>query len=235
MTRVRPQRGRIATRALSNVFLGIAIGLIAYYLITDIESSLGRAALRSELRELGAVAAQRPGVLRTRDGDSSAPVLDFAGWTSQDERFWRSAPEGDVIGRLIIQRVGLDSPIVKGADRNTLKKGPGWIPTTSVPGPVGNCAISGHRTTYLAPFRHLGKLSKGDKIELYTPYRRYTYEVSRSRVVRPRQVEVLAPTEDSILTLTACHPPYSASYRLLVQSKLTDVRRLKGADPVGKS
>ena len=160
---------------------------------------------------------------------SGGPVLDFEGWEQQDKAFWTDAQTGDVIGRIVIAGMDLDSPIVKGTDRQTLKRGPGWIVKTDVPGPTGNCAISGHRTTYLAPFRRLDRLHSGDLIEVYTPFRRYTYKVFRSFAVRPWQVEVIAPTEQPILTLTACHPPYSARYRLIVQSRLVDARPLKGA------
>jgi sortase (surface protein transpeptidase) len=40
-------------------------------------------------------------------------------------------------------------------------------------------------------------------------------------------VEVVAPTEQPSLTLTACHPLYSAQYRIAVQADLVDVRRIE--------
>ena len=220
---------RIAARALGNVLIGVAIGLLLYYGITDVESGVNQKAMSEELEKLGPIATERPAV------SSQTSVLDFTGWAEQDAAFWRSAPMGSVIGRLVIGRMKLDTPVVKGADRESLKRGPGWIATTSVPGPKGNCAISGHRTTYLAPFRHLDQLREGDTIDLYTPYRRYRYQVSRSFTVRPWQVEVIAPTPEPILTLTACHPPYSARFRLIVQSRLIEARPLKGAPPVETS
>lgn len=226
----RPGDGaRVAARAMGNVLLGVAIGLLAYYALTDAESGLARRAVRSDLERLGPIAAPNPDVAV---GASNDPVLDFEGWEAQDARFWIEADRGDVIGRIVIRRMGLDSAVVKGTDRQALKGGPGWIATTSVPGPEGNCAISGHRTTYLAPFRRIDRLREGDVIDLYTPYRRYRYRVSRSFAVRPWQVEVIAPTEKPILTLTACHPPYSARYRFIVQSDLVDARPLAGAPAV---
>jgi sortase A len=228
-TVVPPRRTRgmkVLARATGNVLLGLAVGLLAYYGITDLESEFAQRTLRNDLVQLGPVGSTRPSVVDTA---TTGAVLDFTGWEKQDRAFWSSAPTGDVIGRIVISRMGLDSAVVKGTDRQTLKKGPGWIVTTNVPGPTGNCAISGHRTTYLAPFRRLDRLKPGDVIELYTPFRRYTYKVFRSFTVRPWQVEVIAPTEEPILTLTACHPPYSARYRLIVQSKLVDARPLAGA------
>ncbi len=217
---------RIVARALGNVLLGVAIGLLGYYGLTDVESGLARRSASASLEQLGPVAASSPKVVET---DTAGPVLDFGGWEGQDARFWREADTGDVIGRIVIRRMGLDSPVVKGTDRESLKRGPGWILSTSVPGPTGNCAISGHRTTYLAPFRSLDRLRENDVIDVYTPFRRYRYRVSSSFAVRPWQVEVIAPTEEPILTLTACHPPYSARYRLIVQSDLVDARPLEDA------
>jgi LPXTG-site transpeptidase (sortase) family protein len=217
---------KVVARATGNVLLGLAVGLLAYYGITDLESEIAQRALKTELVQLGPVGAPSPSVVETT---TSGPVLDFTGWREQDRAFWSDAGTGDVIGRIVISRMDLDCAIVKGTDRQTLKSGPGWIVTTSVPGPTGNCAISGHRTTYLAPFRRLDRLKPGDVIEIYTPFRRYTYKVYRSLAVRPWQVEVIAPTEEPILTLTACHPPYSARYRLIVQSKLVEARPLEGA------
>ena len=219
---------RVAARAMGNVLLGLAIGLLLYYGITDVESGISQRTVKEDLRQLGPIAAAKPAVVE------DAPALDFDGWEQQDEAFWRSARVGSVIGRLVIARMGLDSAIVKGTDRDTLKLGPGWIVTTSVPGPTGNCAISGHRTTYRAPFRRLDRLREGDMIELYTPFRRYRYRVFSSFDVRPWQLEVIAPTPQPTLTLTACHPPYSARYRLVVQSRLIEARPLENAPSATK-
>ena len=38
--------------------------------------------------------------------------------------------------------------------------------------------------------------------------------------MKPSQTEVLAPSTDNLLTLTACHPKYSASQRIIVQAEL---------------
>ncbi|MRR13733.1 sortase, partial [bacterium] len=43
-------------------------------------------------------------------------------------------------------------------------------------------------------------------------------------VVRPDETCVVDPGERPMLTLTACHPPYSARYRLAVQADLVEVQ-----------
>ncbi|MCE5191795.1 MAG: sortase, partial [Actinomycetia bacterium] len=60
-------------------------------------------------------------------------------------------------------------------------------------------------------------------------YRRYRYTVVRTFTVTPDKVEVFATTEQATLTLTACHPPYSARYRYIVQAELTEASRLVSA------
>lgn len=226
----RPLKG--AAHATGNILIGLAVGLLAYYGITNLESRLARRTVTAELRALGPIAQTSPEVVASV-GATTSP-MQFEGWEQQDAKFWNDARRGDVIGRIVISKMGLDSAVVKGTDRQSLERGPGWITTTSPPGPNGNCAISGHRTTFLAPFRHLDRLKSGDLIELFTPYRRYRYRVRRSFRVRPWQVEVIAPTTSPILTLTACDPPYSARYRLIVQSDLIEARPLKGAPTTSK-
>ena len=206
-------------RALGNVLMGVAVGLLAYYLVTDIVAGAEQRSLRDGLSELGVVGTPGPA---TQIPVQTGPTMDFSGWASEDKAYWDSLENGQVFGRLVAPKMGLDAAVVKGATPRTLQRGPGWITTTSLPGPTGNCAISGHRTTYGAPFRRIDRMKPGDMVDLYSPYRRYRYRVVKSFAVRPWQVEVLRPTDVPTLTLTACHPPYSAAYRLIVQSELVE-------------
>lgn len=207
-------------RAMSNVFLGIAVGILGYYGVTDVVTRLEQRALRE---------AVPPEILRQTvvpDG----PGMDFEAWDEQDRAYWEGLAVGAPFARIVSAKMGLDAIIVKGVERRDLMKGPGWIPYTDLPGPTGNCGVSGHRTTYGAPFRRLDRLAPGDIIELYSPFRRYTYEVRRSFEVTPDRVDVVASTDEPTLTLTACHPPYSARLRLIVQSDLVEVRRLEAGE-----
>ena len=68
---------------------------------------------------------------------------------------------GDAIGIIRIPRLGTryGYAIVEGVSTDDLKKGPGHYPGTANPGGIGNFVVSGHRTTYLAPFNGLGELA----------------------------------------------------------------------------
>jgi sortase A len=76
--------------------------------------------------------------------------------------FAQRAQPGEAIGRLRISSIDLDVVVVEGTDTASLQKGPGHYPETPFPGQGGTVAIAGHRTTYLAPFRHLDQLKRGD-------------------------------------------------------------------------
>ena len=160
---------------------------------------------------------------------------------SQDrlvEQFERAAPDplkpgravpGGAIGLIEIPKIGVDKAIVEGVGVEDLKKGPGHYPDTPMPGQPGNAAIAGHRTTYGAPFNRLDELVAGDAILITTGQGEFRYEVETSSVVRPNQSEVLDPTPDNRVTLTTCHPKYSAAQRLIVVGKLVTEPALPAA------
>ena len=129
-------------------------------------------------------------------------------------------PEGEAVAVMRIPKIDVEKFIVEGVGVADLKKAPGHYPTTPMPGQPGNSAIAGHRTTYGAPFYRIDELQPGDQIFVTTRQGRFEYSVTSTRVVSPSQVEVLAPTEDNRLTLTTCHPRFSARQRLIVVAAL---------------
>jgi sortase A len=140
-------------------------------------------------------------------------------------------PEGDVMARIGIPKIGVDQYVVEGVAVDDLRKGPGHYPSTQMPGHEGNSAIAGHRTTYGAPFGDLDQLAAGDDIRVVTVQGDFHYKVTELRVVDPSQIEVLDPTPDparaghdlATLTLTTCNPKYSAKTRLIVRAVLSSV------------
>jgi sortase A len=134
----------------------------------------------------------------------------------------RHAPEGSPIGRIVIPRIGASFVMVNGTGTEALESGPGIYPATTFPGIPGTTAIAGHRTTYLAPFRHIDSLSPGSRIELNMPYAHFTYTVIGQRVVAPTDVQAaVAKVGYTRLVLSACTPLFSAAKRLLVYARLT--------------
>jgi sortase A len=141
------------------------------------------------------------------------------------ERHTRS---GGAVGRIVIPRIGASFVVVKGTGTEELESGPGiygprQYPGTAFPGARGvTTAIAGHRTTYLAPFRHIDALTPGSPIKLDMPYAQLTYTVLSQRVVSPEDVRAaIGHVGYSRLVLSACTPLFSAAKRLLVFARLT--------------
>lgn len=112
--------------------------------------------------------------------------------------------------------------VVEGTSVKNLRNGAGHMPLTPLPGQPGNAVISGHRTTYGAPFHELDTLTPGDLIEVETALGVHTYAVSETLIVSPRDVWVTEPREGAWLTLTTCHPKFSSRERMVVFAELVD-------------
>ena len=146
------------------------------------------------------------------------------------------AADGEATAIIEIPKIGLERVVVEGVSVADLKKGPGHYPETPLPGQEGNAAIAGHRTTYGAPFNRIDELAPGDEIFVQTVQGRFRYLVRATDddgeilddqegedghfIVKPTQVEVIEDKGDDRLTLTACHPKYSAAQRIIVVAEL---------------
>jgi sortase A len=132
------------------------------------------------------------------------------------------AAEGDAVAHIRIPDIGVHKIVVEGVTLDDLKRGPGHYPDTPLPGQAGNAAIAGHRTTYGAPFNRINELERGDEILVTTLQGAFRYEVSDQLIVSPSEVGVLDDFGDNRLTLTACHPKYSARQRIIVVGTLVN-------------
>ncbi|MFC4111660.1 class E sortase [Nonomuraea zeae] len=144
---------------------------------------------------------------------------------------------GQAVALLRIPRLGRDYryAVVEGVDPEHLKKGPGHYPDSAMPGQIGNFVLSGHRTTYAAPFNEIDELERDDEIIVEAREARYTYRVTSQDIVRPDEIDVLAPVPGkpdirpirAFITLSTCHPEYSAAERLIVYGVLKDTEPRK--------
>ena len=215
----------------------LMFGFVAYQLWgTAIETARAQSALESEFEELLA------GVPATEDTDdpgdpeaatpTSAPAATVPGpatsvpddvtGTTAAERPAAVVEEGDPIARIEMPTIGVDNIVVAGVDKGDLKKGPGHYPDTPMPGQLGNAAIAGHRTTYGQPFFDVDKLQIGDEIVVTTLEGRFVYRVTGQQIVQPSDYQVVATTDptSATLTLTSCHPKWTARERIIIFSEL---------------
>jgi sortase A len=133
-------------------------------------------------------------------------------------------PTGAAIGRLTIPKIGVAYEVVQGTSTEDLELGPGHYSSTAFPGLGDTVAIAGHRTTYLAPFRNINELHRGDRIELSMPYGTFHYVVESQRVVTPNAWWITRNLGYERLVLSACNPLYSASQRIAVFARLASVQ-----------
>jgi sortase A len=144
--------------------------------------------------------------------------------------------------------------IVEGSDVPTdseLEKGPAHYHHTALPGAVGNFAVAGHRVGKGEPFLNIDQLRAGDAVIVETKSWWYVYKVKGNppgsnpqnskdadgipgrEIVDPSDGDVLLPVPDHpgvkaterLMTMTTCHPKFTASHRMIVYSVLvTSVR-----------
>lgn len=130
---------------------------------------------------------------------------------------------GQVLGKIISKKMGLDAYFVQGVRYSNLVKGPGWFPETARVGGPGNAGIAGHRTSYGAPFGNINRLVPGDKITIQTTDGTFDYFVTEKKVVKPTDTWVLGTSDwsKSTLTLVSCHPKFSSKQRIVVTAVQT--------------
>lgn len=159
--------------------------------------------------------------------DDALPAEDIDATESEAE----AVAPGDAYAALWFERDGErivhDETlyVVEGVSVADLRRGPGHYPDTADPGEIGNVGLSGHRTTYGAPFYHLDQLQEGDTIHVVDrDNREWVYAYREERVVQPTDVWVIDDdplgTGGALLTLTTCHPRLSAAQRLIVFADL---------------
>jgi sortase A len=85
--------------------------------------------------------------------------------------------------------------------------------------------VSGHRTTYGAPFYRLNEVSKGDEVRIRAQWGNFTYEVTRKEIVDPSTATIVVQELNrSELVLTTCNPRFSAAQRLIVYARMVEER-----------
>jgi sortase A len=226
----RPRRRRGFLSAAVGVFgellitAGVLLGLFVVWQLwwTDVQAGREHTEILQSLEwPEPAKVDSGPQVATPHDG--APPVLDEPG-------------QGKVFAQLYVPRFGKKyvEPVAQGVDKERIldKVGIGHYPETAMPGDLGNFATAGHRTTYGKPYHRIADLKKGDPLVVRTEDTWYVYRVTSSEIVFPWQVEVISPVpglkpgeplpelKRRFMTMTACHPMYSAAQRYVVHGKL---------------
>lgn len=183
--------------------------------VSAVYASIVQGGLGDDLRKLEAAQADALDLAALRKLEDEKRRMAFLA-----RRLRADLAPGEAAGRLKIDRIDEDHVIVNGSDTVSLRKGPGIYDDVPFPGAPGTTAIAGHRTTYGAPFRNVHKIRRGDEIVVEMPYGTFTYEVEKTRIVKPTALEVIRRVSYDRLVLSACHPLYSAEQRIIIFGRL---------------
>ena len=213
--------GRLGT---SLIVLGLLMFLFVGYQLwgTGIEEAQSQNSLENRFTQI-AVTTTSPPPPSISPSVIEPPVTESPVTTTPTPPEPIVIKEGDPMAIINLPTIGVSKYVVAGVETADLKKGPGHYPGTPFPGELGNASIAGHRTTYGEPFRHLDDLSIGDPIIITDLMgRQFTYLVSNQQVVEATDSWVVATTDrtKAVLTLTTCHPEFSAKQRLIISAEL---------------
>jgi sortase A len=234
-----PHRGRL-DRVLTFsgeilITLGVILGLFVVWQLfyTDVQSGRAQDLALEELPWVEPVVAHGSSVDELTDVEVVQLIPpDQMHFTPDGAPVVPAQAIGETFATLHVPRwgAGYVKPISEGVNRRQVldKLGIGHYPSTVMPGQVGNFAVAGHRTTYGKPFADADTLQVGDSLVVQTADAWFIYEVTASKIVKPTDVYVIgpnplnpgnAPTAASI-TLTTCHPKYSAAQRMIIHGEL---------------
>jgi sortase A len=112
-----------------------------------------------------------------------------------------------------------------------LKMGVAHAKNSAYPDKEGNVFLFAHSTDafynvahYNAVFFLIGKLDKGDEVDIFYNNKRYKYEVYKKGVVSPQLLGdyIKGNTSGKSLTLQTCYPPGTTINRLVVLAKQSE-------------
>ena len=166
----------------------------------ELDTARAEAEAYNELLASGATAAE----LDTLDYDS---LLNLAG--------------NGIMGYIEIPAIDVLLPICHGVGEDSLERGAGHMPTTSLPigGKGMHTVISAHSGMATARmFTDLERLEEGDFFYLHVLNETLAYEVDQILVVKPYQIDALKIDRgQDYVTLITCTPYGVNSHRLLVR------------------
>lgn len=234
---------RTATGVLGELLITVGVLLLLFIgwqlWWTDVRADMAQGAATEQLQQdWGDLAGGPDDVPDDRPVDPSADVPADLG----DPPALPQPAPGEAFAIVHVPRFGAGyqpRPVLEGTSQEVLKDGVGHYPGTALPGAIGNVALAGHRVTYGKPFNQVEELVEGDAIVLETEQAWFTYRVTGTEIVSPRDVEVIAPVPGDptavptqrMLTLTTCHPMFSARQRYIVYAELDDWQPRSAGQP----
>lgn len=163
-----------------------------------------------------------PDSMSMLEGDQSLEP-DYSLWSKKRiDDYHTSLKQRDdaPLGILRIEKLDLKVPVYNGTDEINLNRGAGRIKGTARVDSPGNLGIAAHRDGF---FRGLKDIEIGDSINMLTHQGTTEFVVSSITIVDPKDISVLAPTDDPTITLVTCYPFYFVGHapkRYIVKGEL---------------
>jgi sortase A len=198
-------------KKLGNLFLIIGMALMLFVVYAKVQTYLEQKRMIEEYTSLNLVA-------------------------NEDDASDSEVKRGETIGMVEIDKIGLKTAMVEGAEQENIKFAVGHLPFSSSLHELGkenhNFAIVGHRSyTYGKFFNRLDEMENDDEIIVYARNKVLTYKVFDKKIVQPTNVDVVNPIEGkSVVTLITCYPEYSDAQRLVLFSELVEEKTLDGSE-----
>ncbi len=180
----------------------------------------------SDIRAFEQAMASEPGaaaVQAAARGTKYTPEPDYSTWSSKritDYHEGNEQRDDPPLAIMSIAALDLKVPVYNGTDEINLNRGAGRIKGTARIDSAGNLGIAGHRDGF---FRVLKDIQPGDSIDMLTRQGQTEFVVSSITIVDPTDVSVLAPTDESTITLVTCYPFYFVGHapkRYIVKGEL---------------
>ncbi len=209
-------------RILESGFLTIgAILLVSFFVLRG----WGDFQAWSDIRAFEEAVASGPvATVQATVGDTRySPEPDYTLWSEKriaDYHQGNALSDEAPLAILSISKLDLKVPVYNGTDEINLNRGAGRIKGTAWIDSPGNLGIAGHRDGF---FRVLKDIELGDRMQMLTYQGKTEFVVSSISIVDPTDVSVLAPTDDSTITLVTCYPFYFVGHapkRYIVKGEL---------------
>jgi len=172
-------------RWIDRTLIAVGLACVIFYSVVTVRTWRYQRAAHAQVEQM--VAFERPLAVREHVPDA-----------------WESLEPGELIGRVDIPRLKLSATVAEGDDEKTLGRAVGHLPDTPLPWHRrGNVALAAHRDGL---FRRLEKIRVEDDVRVVTAKGEYHYLVTKTHIVDPEDVWVIAPTDTPTVTLITCYP-----------------------------
>jgi LPXTG-site transpeptidase (sortase) family protein len=203
---------------ISRALVALGLACLIFYSVVTVHTWRYQRGAKSEVERMISIERPPPGHPNAAAALGTPPAV-----REHVPDVLKRLATGEIIGRVDIPRLGLSAAVAEGDDDNTLGKAVGHLPDTPLPWHRrGNVALAAHRDGL---FRSLEGIRLKDDVRVITSRGEFHYRVTKTHIVDPDDVWVIAPTETPTITLITCYPfsfVGNAPRRFIVQAELVE-------------